>query len=259
MRIGYYGNSIGDHFGVANIFLEGKAPGLFIGYRTQGVVQEGDVVDGKIRFQKEDGTEGFYTSQYSTKVGDLKFVDLNGDGEINDKDRTIIGDPNPGFIYGFSTNLKYKNFALAAAFTGVQGRDILNTNNRYLSTPAINNGMLLKKAFQGRWTAENPNNLYPANTFVVNNYILDRYVEDASYLRCSDITLSYNFEEAWMKAIKFRSASVFFSVKNAFIITNYSGYDPEVNSFAFDGLRPGIDMRSYPNARSFVFGLNIGF
>jgi hypothetical protein len=84
-------------------------------------------------------------------------------------------------------------------------------------------------------------------------------VEDASYLRCSDITLSYVLPAAWMQKIGFQNASVFASVKNAFVLTDYSGYDPEVNSFAFDGLRPGVDMNAYPTPRQFIFGLNVTF
>ena len=109
------------------------------------------------------------------------------------------------------------------------------------------------------WTPENHSNLYPSSNFIVQNMVMDRYVEDASYLRCSDITLNYVLPSAWMKKIGFKNTSIFASIKNAFIITDYSGYDPEVNSFAFDGLRPGVDMSSYPTPRQFVFGLNVTF
>lgn len=85
------------------------------------------------------------------------------------------------------------------------------------------------------------------------------YIEDGSYLRCSDITLNYTLPKSWMKKIGFQNIGVFASVKNAFVITNYSGYDPEINSFAFDGLRPGIDMNAFPSQRSYVFGLNVTF
>ena len=109
------------------------------------------------------------------------------------------------------------------------------------------------------WTAENPTSLYPRSTYKMPDVVMDRYIEDASYLRCSDITLNYVLPNKWMKKIGFRTTSIFASVKNAFVITDYSGYDPEVNSFAFDGLRPGIDMSSFPNMRSFIFGINVNF
>lgn len=260
-NIGYYGNSIGDHFGVGHIFLEGKAPGLFFGYVTQGIVQPEDITDQGVKYIKKDGTVGYY--QTFNKVvpvaGDIKFVDNDGDGDVNVNDRDIIGDPNPDFTYGFSTSISWKNLSLSAAFTGVQGRDILNTNNRYINTPGTKSNNLTRKAFQNMWTESNHSNLYPSSTFVVQNYVMDRYVEDGSYLRCSDITLNYVLPKVWMKKIGFQNASVYTSVKNAFIITDYSGYDPEVNSFAFDGLRPGVDMSSYPTPRSFIFGLNLTF
>lgn len=109
------------------------------------------------------------------------------------------------------------------------------------------------------WTPENKSNLYPSSNFIVQNMVMDRYVEDGSYLRCSDITLNYVLPKSWMNKIGFQNTSIFASVKNAFIITDYSGYDPEVNSFAFDGLRPGVDMNSYPTPRQFIFGLNVTF
>lgn len=260
-NIGYYGNSIGDHFGVGHIFLEGKAPGLLFGYATQGIVQPEDITEQGVKYIKKDGTVGYY--QTFNKVvpvaGDIKFVDNNGDGDVNVNDRDIIGNPNPDFTYGFSTSISWKNISLSAAFTGVQGRDILNTNNRYINTPGTKSNNLTQKAYQNMWTESNHSNLYPSSTFVVQNYVMDRYVEDGSYLRCSDITLNYVLPRVWMKKIGFQNASVYASVKNAFIITDYSGYDPEVNSFAFDGLRPGVDMSSYPTPRSFIFGLNLTF
>ena len=109
------------------------------------------------------------------------------------------------------------------------------------------------------WTESNHSNLYPSSVYTVPNAVLDRYVEDGSYLRCADITLSYVLPKVWLSKIGFQNASVYASVKNAFIITNYSGYDPEVSSFTFDGLRPGVDMSSYPSPRSFIFGLNLTF
>jgi len=260
-RVGYYGNSIGDHFGTAHIFLQGEAPGLFFGYKTQGIVQKEDITSDGVKYIKDDGTVGYYKS-FSGNVpvaGDVKFLDRNGDGVINENDRDIIGNSNPDFTYGFSTSFSWKSLTLSASFNGVEGRDILNTNNRYINMPGSKSGNLIRKAYLNMWTADNPSNLYPSSTFVVQNYVMDRYIEDGSYLRCSDITLNYLLPKTLIKKIGLQNASVYASVKNAFIITNYSGYDPEVNSFAFNGLCPGVDMNSYPNPRSYVFGLNLTF
>ena len=261
-RIGYYGNSIGDHFGVGNIFLEGEAPGLLFGLQTQGIVQEEDITSEGVKFTKADGSTGYYTTVDGTspKAGDVKFVDQDGDGSISAEDRTIIGNPNPGFTYGFQTSVSWKSLTLSAAFNGVHDRDVINTNNRYINMPSQTNNNVSKDAFYGMWTPENHSNLYPSSTSdILRGYVYDRYVEDASYLRCSDITLNWALPKAWMNKIGFQNISVFASVKNAFVITDYSGYDPEVNSFAFDGLRPGIDMSSYPTPRQYIFGLNVTF
>lgn len=260
-RVGYYGNSLGDHFGVGHIFLAGEAPGLFYGYVTQGIVQKEDITENGIKYIKQDGSVGYYQTVNKTTpvAGDVKYVDRNGDGVVDDNDRDIIGNPNPDFTYGFQTKVSWKSLSLSASFNGVQGRDILNVGNRYNNTPGTKSNNVTRKAFQNMWTDENPSNLYPKSTFVVQNMVMDRYVEDGSYLRCSDITLSYVLPAKWTNKIGIKNTSVYASVKNAFVITDYSGYDPEVNSFAFDGLRPGVDMNSYPTPRSFVFGLNLTF
>ena len=261
-RVGYFGNSLGDHFGVGHVFLAGEAPGQFYGYVTDGIVQVDDVVEGKgIRYTKADGTEGYYKTAMgqTLKAGDVKFVDRNEDGVVDDKDKDIIGNPNPDFTYGIQTSLSWKSLTLKAAFNGVQGRDILNTGNRYINTPGMKSNNITSEAYQGMWTAENPSNLFPSANFEVQNMVMDRYVEDGSYFRCSDITLSYVLPKSLISKIGMKNMSVFASVKNAFIFTDYSGYDPEVNSFAFDGLRPGVDMNSYPTPRSYIFGLNLTF
>ena len=189
----------------------------------------------------------------------MKFVDRNGDGVVDTNDLDIIGNPNPDFTYGIQTTLAWKGLSLSAAFNGVQGRDILNPGNRYSNTPGIRSGNLTSEAYNNMWTETNPSNLYPGSSFQIQNMVMDRFVEDGSYFRCSDITLNYTLPESWISKVGMSNASLFASVKNAFILTDYKGYDPEVNSFAFDGLRPGVDMNSYPTPRSFIFGLNVTF
>ena len=260
-KVGYLGNSLGDHFGVGHIFLTGEAPGLFYGYVTDGIVQTEDVTENGIRFTNRDGKEGYYktVNNVEAKPGDVKFVDRNGDGVVDTNDLDIIGNPNPDFTYGIQTTLAWKGLSLSAAFNGVQGRDILNPGNRYSNTPGIRSGNLTSEAYNNMWTETNPSNLYPGSSFQIQNMVMDRFVEDGSYFRCSDITLNYTLPESWISKVGMRNASFFASVKNAFILTDYKGYDPEVNSFAFDGLRPGVDMNSYPTPRSFIFGLNVTF
>ena len=250
----YMGNSIGDHFGQTNIFIAGMAPGLFYGYKTDGIIQYNDPYLDKVK-----------SSIGSLAPGNYKLVDTNGDGVINEKDRQIIGNPNPNFTYGFQTSVTWKSLSLSAAFNGVQGRDVLNANARYFEIPSNSSSMVYKSSFDKMWRDDNPwigayyGNEMPSNHSVTPKVALDKYVEDASYLRCNDITLSYNLEKSVVSKIGFQNVGLYVSLKNAFIITKYSGYDPEVNSFAFDGTRPGIDMSSYPHTRSYVLGINVSF
>ena len=254
--LAYEGNSLGNHFGNAHLFWVGHEPGLFLGYQTDGIVQEEDLPanGGSYNVTQDLSTGG------APQAGDIKIIDQNGDGVINTDDRVIIGNPNPDFTYGFQTRFTWRGLSLSAQFNGVHGKDMINTNIRYQAIPNRTGGNLRTEAWVGAWTAENRSNAYPrVNYTLPTPAVLDRYVEDASFLRCTDITLSYNLPKAVMKKIGFNSINIFGSVKNAFIITDYSGYDPEVNSFAFDGLRPGVDMSSFPHARSFIFGLNVSF
>ena len=252
----YMGNSIGDHFGEANIFIAGRAPGLFYGYETDGIIQENDP------YLKEVTN----TSSINTlKPGNLKFVDQNGDGVINEKDRVILGNPNAKFNYGFQTDFTWKDLTFSMTFNGVYGNDILNTNNRYFKLPSNSSSMVYKDSFYNMWRGDNPwigayaSNTIPSFSSVTPKVVIDEYIEDGSFLRCSDITLGYNLPKKIVSKIGFKSVGIYASVKNAFLITKYTGYDPEVNSFAFDGTRPGIDVSSYPHTRSYIFGLNVSF
>lgn len=242
---GYLGNSIGDHFGVANIFLVDEAPGLFYGFKTDGIIQTGE-------------TNLPTSAIFNQLPGEIKVVDVNGDGVIDTKDMTILGDPNQDFNYGFQTTIGYKRFKFSTSFYGVHGGDILNANIRYEQTPANNTSNLTGYAYANAWRVDAPNNLFPSLSSNVKNYVNDRYVEDGSFLRCGDITLSYFIPQSALGG-KVQNINIFGSVKNAFVITKYSGYDPEMRTFSFDGLRPGIDVSSFSNPRQFVLGLNVTF
>jgi len=173
---------------------------------------------------------------------------------------TIIGNPNPKFTYGFQPSFRYKQFTINTSFNGVYGNQILNANLRYEATPSRSSANIRQSAFDQRWTADNPSNLYPAASYILPNMVMDRYVEDGSFLRWNDLTIAYTLPSSgFLKKSGLNNVSVFVSGKNLALFTKYSGNDPEVSSFAFDGLRPGIDYFSYPNARSYTIGINVGF
>lgn len=246
--VAYLGNTLGDHYGAGNIFIQGKAPGLFWGYKTDGIYQMGDNIGIK---QNLSG---------SVPVpGDIKYVDENGDSIINSNDQQIIGNPNPKFIYGFNASIKYKSFTLSAYFNGVYGNQILNANLRDAATPSLQSPSLRESVFKQMWTSTYASKTYSSATYNLPNVVMDRYIEDGSFLRLSSVMLSYTLPQNLVSRLGMEKINVYASGQNLLLLTKYSGFDPEVNTFAFDGLRPGIDLYSYPNARSLVLGLNITF
>lgn len=246
----FLGNTAGDHFGAANIFIEGQAPGLFYGFKTNGIVQQNETYAVGAPFGN------------SAAPGNLKVVDVNGDGIVNLADKTIIGDPNPDFTYGFQTSLNYKQLRFSTSFSGVQGGDILNANNRYNNLANLQSGdrNMNPAAIANAWTTTNPSNEYPSiNSNIVNGHIYDRYLEDGSYLRCTDITVGYTLREDVVGKLGLNSLDIFASAKNPFTISSYSGYDPASRSFNFDPLRRGFDLYSFPVQRQIILGLNLTF
>ena len=245
--VGYLGRTVGDRFGPVNIFAVNQAPGMFWGYKTDGIIQnEAEVAD--MNYVKGDKSPG-----------NIKFVDQNGDNVIDDKDMTFIGNPNPDFSYGFQLSFNYKSLTFTSSFNGVFGNQIYNTNKYYDQNPRRTNNNIRKEVYQNAWRGEGTSNTYTSPTSKATDVSMDRYIEDGSFFRCNDMTLAYSLPSKWISKALLQRASVFVSAKNLFLITNYSGFDPEVNSFPNDGLRLGVDLNSFPNPREFVFGVNLTF
>ncbi|MCG8322138.1 MAG: TonB-dependent receptor [Cytophagales bacterium] len=257
----FLGNPIGQSFFSegANIFAEGQESALFWGYRTDGIIQ--DLQD--ITYLDESGIEQITTYSViagggAPKPGDVKFVDQNGDGVVDVNDRTFLGNPNPDFIYGLGIDVSCKSVSLKANFFGVHGKDILNAN-RHFETQPIGRGNIRKEVYDHVWTAENPGNEYPAINTSPIKVVTDRIIEDGSFLRLTDITLNYQLPKSFAEKLSIGSANVFVTGKNLLLLTSYSGYDPEVSSFAFDALRQGIDWNGFPNQKSYTLGVNVNF
>ena len=189
--------------------------------------------------------------------GDVRYVDQNGDRVIDDKDRVIIGNPNPDFTYALNTTLNYKQWTLDMAFNGVVGNDIINANLIDETDVKNANKNVRKDAFFQAWTAENKSHTYPRLGYEPKGVLSDRYIESGSYLKLSHISLSYLLKLKKVKTIQ--SLTFNFTASNVFTITSYSGYDPDVNTFANDADRIGIDLTSYPSARNFTFGVIANF
>ena len=196
----------------------------------------------------------------NAQPGDFRFVDVNGDGEIDlDKDRAIVGNYMPDFTYGFSGNLQFKGIDFQFAFQGVYGNEILNLNRRYLDNMEGNtNGTI---ASRNRWVSvDNPGNgqTNRANRKQKGNNLRTStwHIEDGSYLRLQNLTLGYTLPARLTSRAHISKARVYFSCENLFTLSNYSGYNPEVSNRT-SALTPGEDYGTYPLSRSFMFGVNL--
>ena len=194
--------------------------------------------------------------------GDVKWRDVDGNGRITENDRDILGDAYPDFTYGISTNMSYKNFDLSATFTGSQGAQVINFQKYYLYNMEGSGNQLVSAL--DRWQSdENPGNgtVFRAtrtSTPNISQRLSSYMVDDASYFRCSNITLGYNFPAKWMKKVGVESLRLYASVDNLFTITDYEGYNPEVD-YKGDNLLPGFDWGVYPLARTYSVGLKLAF
>ena len=188
-----------------------------------------------------------------SRIGGTKVRDVNGDGRISIDDQVITGNANPDFIFGFSTDLKYKNFDLNAFFSGVQGNKVYNLIRYTFENPL--GGRNLYKGLVNRWSPTNPNNEYAVPLQGGRLPISDRFLENGSFIRCKNITLGYTFPQ--IKGIS--NARIYLSANNLFTITNYTGFDPEVNSYGNSNTLIGVDNLVYPVAKSYLVGLQVSF
>lgn len=230
----------------ANIFIEGQPLGLFYVWPTDGIVPAGEtgvpIGDGRER----------------TPEGSINYLDMNKNGYIDNEDRTICGDPNPDFIYGFNSTLSYKNFSFNIGFAGSYGNDILNVNAISEDNICYYKQNHSARSYHNAWTAENPTN-YPSLTASKNEdrvFITDRFIEDGSFLRLSNLSLSYTFK---FKNKAVRNLTLTAAARNLWVWSNYSGWDPEVNSYGNNILKMGLDVGSYPTARTFSFDVKFTF
>lgn len=190
--------------------------------------------------------------------GNITYKDLDGNGTINAEDRTILGDFFPDFIYGFNTNFSWKGFDLNIFFQGVQGVDLIRLD-KFRNANSLTRGYNQLVEAMDFWTPDNTDARYPRPRSGINFRGSDEYVEDASYLKLRNVQLGYNLPLSKMGATWIRSVKIYASAQNLLTVTNYTGYDPEVNNKGNSDLRLGMDLSSYPSSRTFTFGVNLGF
>jgi len=228
----------------------GKPIGYYYGYKMDGVFQTQEEIDN----YKNNGK----VVMPNAKPGDLKFQDLNKDGQIDDKDRTMIGNPHPDFTFGFTLGGEYKNFDLTAFFQGSVGNDILNIlkYDIYGGVGWYNAPKDILTKFWNGAGSTNKNFGIDTNSRM-NRDMSDWYVEDGSYLRLKNLQLGYTIPAALTKKLTINNLRVYFAVQNLFTITGYSGLDPEIGEYQNNPQYRGIDMGYYPQARTFMFGISM--
>lgn len=234
----YYINQINNSY--VTMLAKDYLINVFYGYVTDGIFQN----------QSEVNT---HAVQPGAEPGDIRFRDLNNDGVINDSDRTVIGNPNPSWLFSMNNSLSYKGFELSVFLQGIAGNKIYNANNidNTGMAAAYNQTTDVLK----RWQGEGTSNSMPRAVFGdpnQNTRVSDRFVENGSYLRLKNITLSYTFPKQWLQKAQIENARLSLSCENVATITGYSGFDPEV------GIN-GIDQNRYPISRTFSLGLNFNF
>lgn len=231
----------------ALILIKGQSVGSFYAYRTDGIFQSNDEVS-------SGPVEG-----PGTMPGDQRYRDFNGDGTINDSDRTVIGQSAPKFFGGITNTFSYHGIELSIFLQGVYGNEVYNVTQKW-DWESLHGKMNNSTEVLNRWTPENPSTTIPrANVNRRNNLPSDRFIQDGSFLRLRDVTVAYNVPRAILDRAKIRSLRIYASGQNLITLTNYYGYDPEVNAVGQNTLNVGIDDTPYPMAKSIVVGLNVGF
>lgn len=240
-------NAIGNQS--LNIARVGDPIASFFGYRIIGI------------YQNEAEVENSPADPAVPAPGSFKYADLNNDGRISDEDREIIGNPYPDFIFGLTNDWSYKGFSLSVFLQGSIGQDVINANRYYLD--ALGRGVqsnVSQAAYDNRWVGEGTSNTYPKASMLADPFgsrFSDFIVEDASFVRVKNVTLSHILRQGIIPGIQ--SLRVFLSSDNLFTFTNYSGYDPEINSRGDNAQMQGIDSGSIPQYRTFSVGINVGF
>ena len=249
--------------GFASWVEEGQALGAFRGFRTVRLFQtQAEIDELNARARELTGNNNAVYQSTLTRPGDIMFEDLNGDGRITADDQTILGTANPDFYGGITNNISAYGFDLSFFFQFSVGNFVFNNTRAF--SEGMNSIFGQAGTISNRWTPDNqttdvryrravfqdPNN---------NRRVSDRFVEDASYLRLKNLSLGYNIPGNVMSKIGMTKGRIYVSGQNLLTFTNYSGFDPEISTFGETNTAPGTDFLTFPQARTMIVGLNLGF
>ena len=240
-------------WGMESAFLRrnGLAIGTLYAYKENGFYDNEAEVRADLQYR--NATD----AKIKSMVGQVKYQDTDGNGAIDDRDKVIVGDTNPKFTYGITNSFSYKDFSLSFFLQGTYGNDIFNANLKRYDLAGSDN--MPAFIYDNRWTDTNragATSPRPDGTYTRSMKVSDRYVEDGSYMRLKNLSLGYLFKNP-VKGIQTLNLTA--SVNNLFTITKYRWYDPDVNTFGSDASRRGVDMASYPTARTFNLELQLSF
>ena len=250
-QLGPEGEPIIEKGGAKNFFItqRGKAIGSYYTLKTDGIFETQEELDS-------------YPHYPNTRVGDIRYVDINGDGVINEAgDRTITGSYNPDYIFGIGGSLSYKSFNLGFNIQGSQGNEVMNLLSRYINNAEGNfNGRVdaldrwLSPSETGNGTIYRANRVATGN----NGKTSDWHVEDGSFIRLQNISLGYYLPQELLEKLNIDRLRISLTGQNLFTISNYSGYNPEVNGRG-SNTAPGEDYGTYPLTKSYSIGVNVSF
>ena len=246
---------------IARTFV-GSPIGTFYGWRTDGLYNSEAEVNSDPNIANDPRKEAGLI-----QPGDVRFLDLNGDGIIDSEDRTILGDPFPSVAYGLNAQFGYKGFDLGLFLLGVSGVDIYNADRMQGLDASYPFNLYADAA--NRWTPSNTNTDIPraaVNRDNRNFRTSDLFIEDGSFLRLKNLTLGYTFPNSMMSKAGIANLRIYITGQNVFTITDYSGIDPELgypessdDNGSVNNLQANVDYAQYPQPRSWIFGLSVGF
>jgi hypothetical protein len=262
---GAVGATSGTHWNGHSICREGYAVGSFWGYEVDGIYQSQAEIDSYNTAAIAAGHPGGYNNGSKTVPGDFRYKDLNNDGFIDDKDRTILGNGFPKLNYGLTLNATYKNFDISVYSYGVYGAKIYSYSAMTLSNmfPSDNGTTpnVLKEVARTAWTPDNKSTTMSRLSFLDLNYNMrgsDVWLKKGDYFKIGTVQIGYNIDKNLLKTIRLESARVNFTIQNLFCISSYNKYgDPESSQGSI--LFTGLDTGHYPIPRIYSFGLTMQF
>jgi len=247
--------------GFASYVQVGEAAGSFRGYRVAGLFQtQAEINDLNAAARTKTGNATALYQVASTAPGDIKFADLNGDGIITAADQEILGSAQPNFTGGFNNSFTYKNIDLSFFWQFSCGNEIFNNTRVFGEGMTTIYGQFA--SVLDRWTPANTETDMPRAVYGdtnSNGRNSDRFVENGSYLRLKNVNLGYNLPSDLAAKLHMRKLRIFAAATNLITVTNYKGFDPEVSTFNSLPLSAGTDFLSAPQAKTFTFGVNLGF